>query len=85
MHTFALSLGSTPTETTAMFKYNRNKNSLTSTFQIPDIDLKAAVKLAVIDSAGEGKKMNGITIDVSSRENLQLSLAGRAWYSKLTI
>ncbi|XP_062864093.1 apolipoprotein B-100 [Trichomycterus rosablanca] len=69
--------GSTPTEATAKFKYNRNKNTLSSEFQIPDIDVEAAVKLAVIDSAGKGK-MRGITIDVSSRESLQLSLAGRA-------
>ncbi|XP_026789738.3 apolipoprotein B-100 [Pangasianodon hypophthalmus] len=70
--------GTTPTVATATLKYNRNKKILTSELQIPDFDVEAGIKLAVMDNTGKGKKMHGITIDVRNRKNLQLSLVGRA-------
>ncbi|KAK3537618.1 hypothetical protein QTP70_017011 [Hemibagrus guttatus] len=70
--------GTTPTVATATFKYNHNKKIFTSELQIPDLDVDAGIKLAVMDNTGKGKKMHGITIDVSNKKNLLLSLAGRA-------
>lgn len=66
---------------TATLKYNRSKKIFTSELQIPDFDVEAGIKLAVTDNTGKGKKMHGITIDVSNRKNVQLSLVGRARYS----
>ncbi|XP_056122383.1 apolipoprotein B-100 [Rhinichthys klamathensis goyatoka] len=67
-----------PTEATAVVKYNRNKNLLTTDLQIPDYDLEAGIKLAVTDSSAKGKKMRGITIDVTNKDIPQLSLVGHA-------
>ncbi len=63
-------------------KYNRNKNILTTDLQIPDYDLEAGIKLAVTDSSAKGKKMHGITIDVTNKDIPQLSLVGHARYCK---
>lgn len=62
-------------------KYNRNKNILTTDFQIPDYDFEAGIKLAVTDSSAKGKKMRGITIDVTNKDIPQISLVGHARYS----
>uniref|UniRef100_A0A8C1G4P6 Apolipoprotein B-100-like n=1 Tax=Cyprinus carpio TaxID=7962 RepID=A0A8C1G4P6_CYPCA len=70
--------GAEPTEATAVVKYNRNKNILTTDLQIPDYDLEAGIKLAVIDSSAKGKKMHGITIDVTNKDIPQFSLVGHA-------
>ncbi|XP_073682716.1 apolipoprotein B-100 [Garra rufa] len=70
--------GAEPTEATAVVKYNRNKNILTTDFQIPDYDIEAGIKLAVTDSSAKGKKMHGITIDVTNKDIPQLSLVGHA-------
>lgn len=64
-------------------KYNRNKNILTTDLQIPDYDLEAGLKLEVTDSSAKGKKMHGITIDVTNKDIPQLSLVGHARYSKV--
>ncbi|KAM9466083.1 apolipoprotein B-100 [Clarias gariepinus] len=70
--------GTTPTVATASLKYNRNKKIFTSELQIPDFDVEAGIKLALLDNTGKGKKMHGITIDVSNKKDIQLSLVGRA-------
>uniref|UniRef100_A0A4W4GAX0 Vitellogenin domain-containing protein n=1 Tax=Electrophorus electricus TaxID=8005 RepID=A0A4W4GAX0_ELEEL len=70
--------GTTSTTATATLKYNRNKNIFTGELQIPDYDVEAGIKMAVIDTTGKEKKMHGLTIDVSNRKSLQLSLVGRA-------
>ncbi|XP_067311333.1 apolipoprotein B-100 isoform X2 [Pseudorasbora parva] len=67
-----------PTEATAVVKYNRNKNILTTDLQIPDYDLEAGIKLAVTESNAKGKKMRGITIDVTNKDIPQLFLVGHA-------
>ncbi|KAK2843259.1 hypothetical protein Q7C36_011474 [Tachysurus vachellii] len=80
VHSLVISLkaeGTTPTVATATFKYNHNKKIFTSELQIPDFDVDAGIKLAVMDNTGNGKKMNGITIDVRNRNNILLSLVGR--------
>lgn len=61
-------------------KYNRNKNILTTDLQIPDYDFEAGIKLAVTDSSAKGKKMRGITVDVTNKDIPQLSLVGHARY-----
>ncbi len=66
-------------------KYNRNKNILTTDLQIPDYDLEAGIKLAVTDSSAKGKKMHGITIDVTNKDIPQLSLVGHARYSTIIL
>lgn len=78
---FLLFQGAEPTEATAVVKYNRNKNVLTTDFQIPDYDFEAGIKLAVTDSSAKGKKMRGITIDVTNKDIPQISLVGHARYS----
>uniref|UniRef100_UPI0037E9B8DE apolipoprotein B-100 n=1 Tax=Semicossyphus pulcher TaxID=241346 RepID=UPI0037E9B8DE len=69
--------GDDSTEATASLKYNHNKNTLTTEVVIPDYDVEAGIKLAVTDSEAKGKKMRGITIDVTNRNIPQLSLIGR--------
>ncbi|XP_070776697.1 apolipoprotein B-100 [Enoplosus armatus] len=69
--------GDDSTEATASLKYNRNKNILTAEVVIPDYDVEAGIKLAVTDSDAKGKKMQGITIDVTNRNIPQLTLVGR--------
>ncbi|XP_029316837.1 apolipoprotein B-100 [Cottoperca gobio] len=63
-------------EATASLKYNRNKNTLTSEVVIPDYNVEAGIKLAVTDNDAKGKKMRGITIDVTNRNIPQLTLLG---------
>ncbi|TRY59658.1 hypothetical protein DNTS_027400 [Danionella cerebrum] len=70
--------GAEPTEARAVVKYNRNKRILTTDFQIPDYDLEAGIKLAVTESIAKGKKMFGITVDVTNKDIPQLSLIGNA-------
>ncbi|XP_064809610.1 apolipoprotein B-100 isoform X1 [Oncorhynchus masou masou] len=70
--------GSEPTEATATLKYNRNKNILTTEVHVPDYDIEAGIKLAVTDSNVNGKKIRGITLDVTNHNIPQLSLVGRA-------
>ncbi|XP_045919657.1 apolipoprotein B-100 [Micropterus dolomieu] len=69
--------GDDSTEATASLKYNRNKNILTTEVVIPNYDVEAGIKLAVTDSDAEGKKMKGITIDVTNRKIPQLTIVGR--------
>ncbi|XP_074517715.1 apolipoprotein B-100 isoform X1 [Sebastes fasciatus] len=68
--------GSDLSEVTASMKYNRNKNTLTTEVVIPDYDVEAGIKLAVTDSDAKGKKMRGITIDVTNRNIPQFTLVG---------
>ncbi|KAK1893821.1 Apolipoprotein B-100, partial [Dissostichus eleginoides] len=71
-----LILGFDLLEATASLKYNRNKNTLTTEVVIPDYDVEAGIRLAVIESDSRGKKMRGITIDVTNRNIPQLTLVG---------
>ncbi|KAM3595280.1 uncharacterized protein V6R79_021014 [Siganus canaliculatus] len=70
--------GDDATEATAALKYNRNKNTLTTEVVIPDYDVEFGVKLAVIDSEAKGKRVPGITIDVTNKNIPQLTVVGRA-------
>ncbi|XP_039641503.1 apolipoprotein B-100 isoform X5 [Perca fluviatilis] len=65
-------------EATVALRYNRNKNTLTAEVVIPDYDVEAGIKLAVTDSDAKGKKMRGITIDVTNRNIPQLTLVGHS-------
>ncbi|XP_041668257.1 apolipoprotein B-100 [Cheilinus undulatus] len=69
--------GDDSTEATATVKYNHNKNTVTTEVVIPDYDVEAGIKLAVTDSEAKGKKMRGITIDVTNKNIPQLSLVAR--------
>ena len=73
-------LGFDSLEATASLKYNRNKNTLTTEVAIPDYDVEAGIRLAVIESDARGKKMRGITIDVTNRNIPQLTLVGHTRY-----
>ncbi|XP_018553179.1 apolipoprotein B-100 [Lates calcarifer] len=75
--------GDDSTEATVSLKYNRNKNIFTTEVVIPNYDVEAGIKLAVTDSDFKGKKMRGITIDVTNRNIPQLTLAGRARLDKM--
>uniref|UniRef100_A0A673FPX3 Apolipoprotein B-100-like n=1 Tax=Sinocyclocheilus rhinocerous TaxID=307959 RepID=A0A673FPX3_9TELE len=65
-------------EATATIKYNRNKNILMTSIEIPDYDIEAGIKVGVTDSLAKGKK---ITIDISNKNINQFSLIGRAKYA----
>ncbi|XP_073338944.1 apolipoprotein B-100 isoform X2 [Pagrus major] len=69
--------GDDSSEVSASLKYNHNKNIVTSEVVIPDYDVEAGIKLAVTDSDFKGKKMRGITIDVTNKNIPQLTLVGR--------
>ncbi|KAG7510147.1 apolipoprotein B-100 [Solea senegalensis] len=69
--------GDDSTEATVTLKYNRNKNILTTDVVIPDYDVEAGIKVAVTDNDPRGKKMRGITIDVTNKNIPQLTLVGR--------
>ncbi|XP_027134523.1 apolipoprotein B-100 isoform X2 [Larimichthys crocea] len=69
--------GDDSSEVTISLKYNFNKNTLTSEVVIPNYDVEAGIKVAVTDSDAKGKKMRGITIDVTNRNIPQLTLIGR--------
>lgn len=73
---FLLLIGDDSTEATASLKYNQNKNVFTTEVVIPDFDVEAGIKLSVTDSDAKGKKMHGITIDVTNRNIPQLTLVG---------
>ncbi|KAM6917508.1 apolipoprotein B-100 isoform 3-T3 [Lycodopsis pacificus] len=63
-------------EVTASLKYNHNKNTVTTEVVIPDYDVKAGIKLAVTDGEAKGKRMRGITVDVTNKNIPQLTLVG---------
>ncbi|XP_026174369.1 apolipoprotein B-100-like [Mastacembelus armatus] len=67
--------GAPPTEASATMKYNRNKNTLTTQIQIPDLDVEAGVKLGLTDSSAKGKS---IVLEFFNKNVTQLSLIGRA-------
>lgn len=67
--------GTKATEATATIKYNRNKNILMTSIEIPDYDIEAGIKVGVTDSLAKGKKF---TIDISNKNINQFSLIGRA-------
>ncbi|KAM3871405.1 apolipoprotein B-100 [Diretmus argenteus] len=69
--------GAESTEATASLKFDHNKNILITEVVIPDYDVEAAIKLAVSDTNTKGKRMRGITIDVTNRNIPQLTLVGR--------
>ncbi|XP_061600428.1 apolipoprotein B-100 [Cololabis saira] len=70
--------GDEPVEATASFKYDRNTNIMSAEVLIPDYDVEAGIRLAVADGVYEGKKIQGITIDVTNKNVPQLTLIGRA-------
>ncbi|XP_032355767.1 apolipoprotein B-100 [Etheostoma spectabile] len=81
VHSLKLTLkaeGYNSSETTVALRYNHNKNTLTAEVVIPDYDVEAGIKLAVTDSDAKGKKMRGITIDVTNRNLPQLTLVGHS-------
>ncbi|XP_016329670.1 apolipoprotein B-100-like [Sinocyclocheilus anshuiensis] len=67
--------GAKATEATATIKYNRNKNILTTSIEIPDYDIEAGIKVGVTDNLAKGKKF---TIDISNKNINQFSLTSRA-------
>ena len=67
--------GAEPTEATALMKYNRNTNILTTDLQIPDCDIEVGVRLGTTDDSTNGK---GIMIDITHNNIPQVSLIGHA-------
>uniref|UniRef100_H3D442 Vitellogenin domain-containing protein n=1 Tax=Tetraodon nigroviridis TaxID=99883 RepID=H3D442_TETNG len=70
--------GADPTEARAVIKYNRKRNAVTADIQIPDYDVEAGVRLAVIDGNTRGKGTHSITLDFVNKNIPQLSLVARA-------
>lgn len=75
--TSLLVAGEEEMEASASLKYNHNKHTVVVDVVAPDYDIEAGIKLALTDSDGKGKKMRGITIDVTNRNIPQLTLVGR--------
>ncbi|XP_041827365.1 apolipoprotein B-100 [Melanotaenia boesemani] len=69
--------GEESVEASASLKYNHNKNLISADVVVPGYDVEAGIKLAVTDGDYEGKKMRGITIDVTNKNIPQLTLVGR--------
>ncbi|XP_056447304.1 apolipoprotein B-100 isoform X2 [Gadus chalcogrammus] len=69
--------GTESKEATAILKYNRNKNIFTTEVNIPDFDMELGIKLAVTDTNVKGKKMKGVTFDVTNKNIPQLTLVAR--------
>ena len=69
--------GTESKEATAILKYNRNKNIFTTEVNIPDFDMELGIKLAVTDTNVKGKKMKGVTFDVTNKHIPQLTLVAR--------
>lgn len=76
-----LILGDEEMEATASLKYNRNKQTVVADVVIPDYDIEAGIKLALLDGDAKGKKMRGIVIDVTNRNIPQLTLVGHTRYT----
>lgn len=76
-----LILGDEEMEATASLKYNRNKHTVVADVVIPDYDIEAGIKLALLDSDAKGKKMRGIMIDVTNRNIPQLTLVGHTRFT----
>lgn len=74
--------GDQPSEATATMKYNRNRNVFTTQIQIPDFDVESGIKIGVSGSNAKGKS---IIFEISNKNELQLSLIGRAKWVKLFI
>ncbi|XP_040925269.1 apolipoprotein B-100 isoform X2 [Betta splendens] len=75
--------GDDPTEATVLLKYNHNKNVYSTEVLVPDLDVEAGIKLSVTDSDAKGKKMHGVTIDITSRNVPQLTLTGRTRFEEM--
>ncbi|XP_028838814.1 apolipoprotein B-100-like [Denticeps clupeoides] len=67
--------GPKPTEAIATIKYNRNRNLITTSVQIPDYDVEAGIRVGFSDSISKGKK---ISIDIMNHNIAKMSLIGRA-------
>ncbi|XP_026089616.1 apolipoprotein B-100-like [Carassius auratus] len=67
--------GAKATEATATINYNRNKNILSTSIEIPDYDIEAGIKVGVTDNLAKGKKF---TIDISNKNINQFHFIGRA-------
>ncbi|KAL6485915.1 hypothetical protein MHYP_G00053070 [Metynnis hypsauchen] len=67
--------GPNPIEATAAVKYNRNKNVLTTSINIPDYDVEGGIRVGITNSSVKGKKL---TIDISNKNIPQVSLVGHA-------
>ncbi|XP_020787230.2 LOW QUALITY PROTEIN: apolipoprotein B-100 [Boleophthalmus pectinirostris] len=63
-------------ELAASLKYNMNKNTVLTEFNIPDYDIEAGVKFA-LSSDPRAPELRGITIDVTNKNIPQLSLIAR--------
>ncbi|KAF6723984.1 Apolipoprotein B-100 [Oryzias melastigma] len=73
--------GDQPSEATATMKYNRNRNVFTTQIQIPDFDVESGIKIGVSGSNAKGKS---IIFEISNKNELQLSLIGRAKLQAMT-
>ncbi|XP_030627114.1 apolipoprotein B-100 [Chanos chanos] len=67
--------GPEPAEAVTTIKFNRNRNVLTTSVEIPDYDVEAGIRVGLADSSAKGKKL---TIDITNKNIVQLSLIGRA-------
>ncbi|XP_072314359.1 apolipoprotein B-100 [Eucyclogobius newberryi] len=64
-------------ELAAALKYNWDKNTVMTEFNIPDYDIEAGIKFALTSGDSAAPGMRGITVDVTNKNIPQLSLVAR--------
>lgn len=73
-------VGDDSTEATASVKYNRNKNILTGEVVIPNFDVQLGIRVAGVDSKVKQNNLRGISVEVTNKDILQLTLVGSMRY-----
>ncbi|XP_045142529.1 apolipoprotein B-100 [Echinops telfairi] len=64
------------TEATMMFKYNRQRRTLSSEIQIPDFDVDLGTILRVSDESAQDKKAYKLTLDIQNNKITEVTLTG---------
>ncbi|XP_058407707.1 apolipoprotein B-100 [Diceros bicornis minor] len=64
------------TEATLMFRYNRQRMTLSSEIQIPDFDVDLGTILKVTDESAEERKSYKLTLDIQNKKITEVTLTG---------
>lgn len=64
--------------TRVVMKYNRRRHVITADIQIPDYNVKAGVRLGVVDENTKGRGTHSISLDFINKNVSQCALVDRA-------
>lgn len=59
-----------------MFRYNRQKTTLSSEIQIPDFDVDLGTILRLNDESAEGQSSYKLTLDIQNKKITEVTLIG---------